>query len=154
MRSSERRTARPSGSTLIYRLHRPILSVISPGRLGGRARSRLRAAFACLEASIRKKTSVYIDGFNLYQDAIRGTPFRWLNLRKLCEFLPPSNDVIAIKYFTARVIARPSDPDQAVRQQLFLRATATLLGISIHYGHFLSHEIMMPRAPVSAQRQQ
>jgi hypothetical protein len=124
-----------------------------PGRLGGRARSRLRAAFACLEAVIRK-TSVYIDGFNLYYGAIRGTAFRWLNLRRLCELLLPKNDVTTIKYFTARVSARPNDPNQAVRQQLFLRAIAMLPGLSIHYGHFLSHVVTMPVAIAPGQRPQ
>jgi hypothetical protein len=32
------------------------------------------------------KTIVYIDGFNLYYGAVKGTPYRWLNLSDL--FLP------------------------------------------------------------------
>ena len=28
-------------------------------------------------------TNVYIDGFNLYYRALKDTPFRWLDLRKL-----------------------------------------------------------------------
>ena len=97
---------------------------------------------------------MYIDGFNFYYGAIRNTPYRWLNVRKLCELLLPRNTVVEIKYFTARVRARPNDPDQAVRQQLYLRALATLPGLSIHYGHFLSHEVTMPLVPVPGQRQQ
>ena len=34
---------------------------------------------------------VYIDGFNLYYGALRKTPYNWLNLRRLCEFLLPGN---------------------------------------------------------------
>ena len=75
-------------------------------------------------------------------------------MRKLCELLLPKNDVTNIKYFTARVSARPSDPNQAVRQQLFLRAIAMLPGLSIHYGHFLSHVVRMPVAIAPGQRQQ
>ena len=30
-------------------------------------------------------TNVYIDGFNLYYRALKDTPFRWLDLRKLAE---------------------------------------------------------------------
>jgi len=26
------------------------------------------------------KVNVYIDGFNLYYGAVKGTPYRWLNL--------------------------------------------------------------------------
>jgi hypothetical protein len=104
----------------------------------------LWAASAYLEADI--KTNVYIDGFNFYYGALRKTPYRWVNVRKLCELLLPRNAIADIKYFTALVSARPNDPDQAIRQQLYLRALRTLPGISVHLGHFLSHEVMMPLA--------
>jgi hypothetical protein len=42
------------------------------------------------------------------------------------------------------VSARPGDPDQPVRQQLYLRALATVPKISVHLGHFLSHAVRMP----------
>jgi uncharacterized LabA/DUF88 family protein len=103
------------------------------------------------EASI--KTYVYIDGFNFYYGALRKTPYRWVNVRKLCELLLPKNTVVEIKYFTARVSARPNDPDQAVRQQLYFRALQTLPGVTIHYGHFLTHEVTMPLVPVPGQPQ-
>lgn len=110
------------------------------------------AAFACLEASIR--TNVYIDGFNFYYGALKKTPYRWVNVRKLCELLLPKNTIVEIKYFTALVSARPTDPDQPLRQQLYLRALRTLPGISIHLGHFLSHEVTMPLCVLPGQRQQ
>jgi uncharacterized LabA/DUF88 family protein len=72
----------------------------------------------------------------------------------LCELLLPKNTVADIKYFTALVSARPNDPDQPVRQQLYLRALRTVPGVSIHLGHFLSHEVSMPLAPIPGQRQQ
>jgi hypothetical protein len=34
-------------------------------------------------------TNLYVDGFNLYYRAVRGTPFKWLDLRKLGEALFP-----------------------------------------------------------------
>jgi uncharacterized LabA/DUF88 family protein len=88
-------------------------------------------------------TNVYIDGFNLYYGALRGTPYRWLNLEKLCQLLLPKNTLGKIKYFTALVAARPNDPDQAVRQQLYLRALKTLPKVSVHLGHFLTHQVTM-----------
>jgi uncharacterized LabA/DUF88 family protein len=112
----------------------------------------LRAASAYLEACIR--TNVYIDGFNFYYGALRKTRYRWVNVRKLCELLLPKNTVAEIKYFTALVSARPNDPDQTVRQQLFLRALQTVPGVSIHLGHFLSHEVTMPLAGQVGRRQQ
>ncbi len=92
------------------------------------------------------KTYVYVDGFNLYYGAVKGTPFKWLDIRKLCELLLPKHQIAGIKYFTARVSARPGDPDQPTRQQTFLRALATLPNFEIIYGHFLTNEISMLQA--------
>lgn len=92
------------------------------------------------------KTIVYVDGFNLYYGALKGTPYRWLNLQMLCQLLLPQHQVVAIKYFTAKVSARPHDPGQPTRQQTYLRALQTIPHLQIIYGHFLAHEISMPRA--------
>lgn len=92
------------------------------------------------------KTIVYVDGFNLYYGAVKGTPYKWLDILALCKFLLPKNQIIQIKYFTALVTARPKDPDQPNRQQLYLRALRTIPNLEIIYGHFLEHEIMMPVA--------
>lgn len=88
-------------------------------------------------------TNIYIDGFNLYYGALRNTPYRWLNPERLCQLLLPKNTIGQIRYFTALVSARPSDLDQPVRQQLYLRALATLPKVSVHLGHFLTHEVTM-----------
>lgn len=93
-----------------------------------------------------RKTFVYVDGFNLYYGALKGTPYKWLNILALCHHLLPQNDIIKIKYFTAPVTARPSDPDQPNRQQLLFRALQTIPGLEIIRGRFLAHEIMMPLA--------
>ena len=92
------------------------------------------------------KTYVYVDGFNLYYGAVRGTPFKWLDIKKLCELLLPKHQIAWIKYFTARVSARRGDPDQPTRQQTFLRALATLPNLDIIYGHFLTNETYMLQA--------
>jgi hypothetical protein len=68
------------------------------------------------------KTVVYVDGFNLYYGAVKETPYKWLNIHKLCQLLLPKNQIIKIKYFTALVTARPTDMDQPNRQQIYLRA--------------------------------
>lgn len=89
-------------------------------------------------------TNVYIDGFNLYYGALRNTPYRWLNPETLCQLLLPKNTIGQIRYFTALVSARPNDPGQPLRQQLYLRALAALYPmVSVHLGHFLTHEVMM-----------
>ena len=121
-----------------------------PSRLGGWARSRLRAAFAFLEGRLTT-TNIYIDGFNLFYGALRKTPYRWLDIEKLCGFLLPGHTIGQIKYFTAKVSARPDDLDQPVRQQLYLRALGTLPKVSVHLGHFLTHKVRMPLAGPAGQ---
>lgn len=84
---------------------------------------------------------MYVDGFNLYYRALRGTRYRWLDLAALCRALLPNNDVRSIGYFTARVSNRPGDPGQATRQQIYLRALATDPLIHIEFGQFLTNKV-------------
>ena len=89
------------------------------------------------------KTIVYIDGFNLYYGALKGGPHRWLDLGALCPRLLPGDQVVGIRYFTARVKARPNNPDAAQRQQAYLRALGTVPDLTIHLGHFLKSKTRM-----------
>jgi hypothetical protein len=57
--------------------------------------------------------------------------------------LLPKNTIGQIKYFTALVSALPNDPDQPLRQQLYLRALRTLPKVSVYFDHFLTHEVTM-----------
>ena len=84
------------------------------------------------------RTNIYIDGFNLYYRALKDTPFRWLDLRKLSETLFPQDTINRVCYFTARLDTRPSNPGQPRRQLVYLRALATLPNLDIHYGSFRS----------------
>jgi len=82
---------------------------------------------------------IYVDGFNLYYGALRGTPYKWLDPSKLCAVLLPGDTVVKIRYFTARISARAGDADKPLRQQVYLRALRTLEPlVSIHFGHYLS----------------
>ena len=92
------------------------------------------------------RTRVYIDGFNLYYGCLKGQPNKWLNVHALCCNLLPRNQIDRTRYFTAQVSSRPNDPDQATRQQTYFRALSTVPEISIHLGHFLTHEVNMPDA--------
>lgn len=91
-------------------------------------------------------TVVYIDGFNLYYGAVKDTPHKWLNVHALCQMLLPKHNLIKIRYYTAKVSARPNDPGQPVRQQTYLRALQTLPNLEIVYGQFLQSTITMPLA--------
>ena len=92
------------------------------------------------------RTNVYVDGFNLYYGSLRGTPFKWLNPRTLCQRLLPAHEIGDLKYFTARIGVRPGDPSAPTRQQVYLRALATLPRTEIIYGHFLQRNVWMPLA--------
>ena len=92
------------------------------------------------------KTWVYVDGLNLYYGCLKGTPWRWLDLRRLCAFLLPRHQIARVKYFTARVMATPRNPDAPNRQDTYLRALRTLPNLEIFFGHFLSHSVTMPLA--------
>ena len=92
------------------------------------------------------KTNVYIDGFNFYYGCTRKTPYRWLDLSLLCRTLLPKHQIHRIRYFTALVTPRPSDPRQRTRQEIYLRALRTIPNLSIHTGRFLASKVWMMRA--------
>lgn len=90
------------------------------------------------------RTTLYIDGFNLYYRALKGTPFKWLDPKKLAQrILASHNDITCIKYFTARVSGQ-RDPSSPRDQQAYLDALSTLPEVRIIYGHFLAKTIRRP----------
>lgn len=90
-----------------------------------------------------KRTAVYVDGFNLYYTTLKGSNYKWLDLKGLCQrVLRPENDIITVKYFTADVSPTTSDPQMHVRQQVYLRALrAHIPEIEIIKGLFTSHVV-------------
>lgn len=101
------------------------------------------------------RTYVYIDGFNLYYQALKGSPWKWLDLLTLCQaVVQPFHDILKIKYFTARLSATPNNPSKPQRQDSYLRAIQYYRPeVEIYFGHFLSHPVKMPLAnPMKRQR--
>ena len=90
------------------------------------------------------KTNVYVDGFNLYYRAVKNTPFKWLDLSKLCQLLVPSHQLNRIRYFTALVQPRPGDPQQPRRQLTYIRALETIPNLSVHRGQFKQRQNRLP----------
>lgn len=90
------------------------------------------------------RTSVYVDGFNLYYGALKQTHFKWLDINALCQLLFPQHQINQIRYFSARVSPTPTDPQAHNRQQLYFRALATTPNLTIHLGHFLRHKKWRP----------
>ena len=92
------------------------------------------------------RTRVYIDGYNLYYSCLKRSPYKWLDLHALAVDQLPKNQIDRVRYFTARVSARPHDPTQPQRQETYFRALRANPIIDIHFGHFLTHEVNMPDA--------
>jgi hypothetical protein len=82
------------------------------------------------------RTIVYIDGFNLYYCALKGTSHKWLDIAAMsAASLPHGYQIQAINYYTVR-ISRRVDPSAPARQHAYLRALESLPTVTIHYGNF------------------
>lgn len=82
------------------------------------------------------RTSVYIDGFNLYfgiKEAFGGK-YLWLDLARLAQsILKPQDTLVDVKYFTATV-RYPDDKRQ--RQRTYLDALAARGGLLTYLGRY------------------
>jgi uncharacterized LabA/DUF88 family protein len=83
-----------------------------------------------------KKSIIYIDGFNLYYGAVKGTPWKWLDLEKYFTLLRQNDDIQQIKYFTAEISGshRPN-------QDNYLLALSTLSKVEIILGKFKTKQV-------------
>lgn len=87
------------------------------------------------------KTNVHIDGFNLYHGLFKHqrnscTPRdKWLDIRSLAEHLIPEDAKLhQVHFFTANLYRSKRNPDQNLRQDLYLRALASIPSVFIHRG--------------------
>lgn len=67
------------------------------------------------------RTTIYIDGYNLYYSRLKGTPYKWLDIvalfrDRILRPQDPSAEVVAIKYFTAPVKANYARHGEASTQ--------------------------------------
>ena len=101
------------------------------------------------------RTIVYVDGFNLYYGAVKGTPYKWLDLGALFRrVLAPHHIITEISYYTPIVSTRPNDPDIPTRQRAYLTAIqAYVPHLTVVYGHYLSSVVSaMLETPINGQR--
>lgn len=84
----------------------------------------------------KKRSIIYIDGFNLYYGAVKGTPYKWLNLERFFTLLRQDDDIQAIKYFTALI-----DGSHRSNQETYLLALATLPLVHIYLGKFKTKSV-------------
>ncbi len=86
---------------------------------------------------VAERVVAYIDGFNLYF-GIRQAKWKrlyWLDVAALAEdLLKPSQQLTAVRYFTARI---SGPPDKQRRQNAFLEATRIMGKCTMHYGQYL-----------------
>ncbi len=87
-----------------------------------------------------QRTYIYIDGFNLYYRGVKNTPYKWLDLKSLCQkVLDKSHKIEKIKYFTA-IVSGKIDLQKPIKQQTYIRALKKYIPeISVCYGHFLTN---------------
>ncbi len=100
------------------------------------------------------RTFIYVDGFNLFYGALKGTPYKWLDLKALfTRTLGTGHTILSIKYYTAKVSARPGNADAPTNQMVYLNALRKHIpGIYIKEGYFLSKPVNMPLAKPSLLR--
>ena len=83
-----------------------------------------------------QRVIAYVDGFNLYF-GLKDKGWKryyWLDIKSLAQnLLKPGQNLVTVKYFTARV---SSPPDKQKRQSTFLDALETRKGLEIIYGHY------------------
>ena len=79
-------------------------------------------------------TNVYIDGLNLYHGALKGSGYKWLDIRRLIETLFPRVHVGDICYFTAKMRTVRGNGGPRQRQDVYLRAVTALPNVKVIYG--------------------
>src|SRR5438046_9627545 len=82
------------------------------------------------------RTIVYIDGFNLYYGAVRGSAHKWLNLPRFFQLLRPHDNIVKVHYFTA-LVDGPTRPNQEV----YLRVLGTLPLVNIILAKFKKKQV-------------
>lgn len=83
-----------------------------------------------------KRSIVYIDGFNLYYGALKGSKCKWLNLEEYFRLLRQDDRVEKIKYFTAKVKGTKGKD-----QEIYLNALRTCPKVQITLGTYKLKDI-------------
>ncbi len=92
---------------------------------------------------MKKRTIIYVDGFNLYYGSLRNSPYKWLDLKSLFEKLLGHYHLVSeIKYFTAKISHQKVNDEAPKRQSTYLYALQKHTPeLSIYYGHYLQSKI-------------
>ena len=93
-----------------------------------------------------ERVAVYIDGFNLYyglkskrlgRRGKRWPCYYWLDIRRMSQrILRGNQELVFVRYFTARVHHVANDPSKVHRQNTYIEALSTLTDVEIREGYF------------------
>ena len=94
------------------------------------------------------RTAIYVDGFNLYY-WMKPSPYRWIDLKTLVSNAitrpDKKHEIVAVKYFTARVSDTQNDPTKSTRQDVYIRALrAVIPELTVYFGEFRRQKKQMP----------
>lgn len=97
----------------------------------------------------KQRVIIYIDGFNFYY-GLKTAPWKkyyWLDIVKLMEsFLRPNQELIAVKYFSAR----PTDVGKRKRQDAFFQANKENPKFKLILGKYLKRKSSVSNATISS----
>ena len=91
-------------------------------------------------SSSKRKTIVYVDGFNLFHalKEMKWKKYYWLDLNAFClKLMSPMQSLTLVRYFTSRAIG---DAQEQKRQNSYIEALETLKCVDIQYGKFTSDD--------------
>ncbi len=97
------------------------------------------------------RTVAYVDGFNFYNGALKGTDLKWIDLPALVEQVFGLG-VDALRYFTARLRDTSGDPAKIDRQARFLQAIQADRRVSVIEGKLQTNRDWRPWVGASEVR--
>ena len=78
---------------------------------------------------------VYVDGLNLFYGVLKGTQFKWLDLAKYFVALRQKDEVVEVRYFTARF-----EGTRGANQSAYLQALSSTPLVRVDFGRFQSEK--------------
>ena len=92
----------------------------------------------------KKRTIIYIDGYNLYYGLLKGTTAKWLDLVALSEaLLNDTHEIVEVRYYTSIVKPSPYDAAAVERQNVYLQALGTEEIVRVILGFYSKHTALM-----------